>query len=120
MPVDGAEDWHAKEHPPLMSSFPLWIIDTLKELVPFTPLSPKLHSQKFQTGILSETVWVAKKDPEPVGEFRLLFLLICYSEYKLVPLGQNLVFCQNLEVIPAIALAYHLQRIDAIPNNLTH
>lgn len=101
--VDG-EDRHAKETP-LMFSFPWWIIDDLKELVPFTPLSLKLHSKKFQTGIISETVWVAKKGPVLMVEFHLLFLLICYSEYELAPSGQNLDFCQNLEVTPAIALA---------------
>ena len=119
MLVDGTEDRCAKEWPPLTSSFPLWIIGDLKELVAFTPLSPELHSQKFLVGILSETVWVTETDPELIAESHLLFVLICYSEYELVSSGQNLDLCQNLEVIPAIVLAYHLQRIDAILNNLT-
>ena len=48
-----------------------------------------------------------------------LFVLICYSESKLISSGQNLDFCQNLEVIPALALVYCPQRIDAILNGAT-
>ena len=103
---------------PLTSPFLWWITGDLKELVPFTPLSSESHSQKFQVGIRSETGWVAETDTELMVEF-YLFVLICYSEYKLISSGQNLDFCQNLEVIPALALVYCLQKIDAIRNGVT-
>lgn len=55
---------------------------------------------------------------ELIVEF-YLFVLICYSEYKLSSSRQNLDFCQNLEVIPALALVYCPQRTDAILKGVT-
>lgn len=117
--VDGAEDGHAKEWLPLVF-FPWWIIDDRRELVPLTPLSPNLHSKKFQTGIISETVWVAKKDPELIVEFHLVFLLICYPEWIWIgPFRAKSGLLSKFRSDSCHCLAYHLQRIDAILNNLT-